>query len=156
MGRFVSVKTVYERMQDNSEWLPTGCRVWTKYVRPNGYAYITLRQPRRTVAVHRLAWELWHGSIPIGTCVCHRCDVPTCIEPSHLFLGTKADNNKDRARKGRSHDARGEGNNAVKLTSDQVIAIRADARGAGPLSRIYGVSRGHIDRIKRNLRWRHI
>jgi hypothetical protein len=157
MARFVSVKTVEQRLFDNSERIDNGCRLWLKYVRPNGYAYITLRNPRRTISVHRLAWQLANcREVPLGLCVCHSCDVPTCIEPGHLFLGTKAENNTDRARKGRSHDAKGEGNNSAKLTSEQVTAIRLDSRGAGPLSKLYGISRSQAYRIKRGLRWKHV
>lgn len=51
---------------------------------------------------HRVAWGKVNGSIPAGLFVLHKCDVPACINPDHLFLGTKADNNVDRAAKGRN------------------------------------------------------
>src|SRR5262245_60786451 len=35
-------------------------------------------------------------------CVLHRCDNPPCVRPSHLFSGTKADNNWDKVAKGRT------------------------------------------------------
>jgi hypothetical protein len=56
-------------------------------------------------AAHRYAWFERFGPIPTGMHVLHRCDNPPCINPDHLFLGTNADNIKDRDRKGRqSHD----------------------------------------------------
>lgn len=55
----------------------------------------------RYAAVHRLAWELTYGPIPPGLCVCHHCDVGLCVRPTHLFLGTQADNLADMTAKGR-------------------------------------------------------
>jgi hypothetical protein len=50
---------------------------------------------------HRFAWRIHFGPIPKGRCVCHRCDVPLCVRPDHLFLGTHKDNTQDAIRKGR-------------------------------------------------------
>jgi hypothetical protein len=60
-----------------------------------------IRAGSRAEKAHRVAWQLVNGPIPEGMCVCHRCDNPPCINPSHLFLGTIADNNRDRHQKGR-------------------------------------------------------
>lgn len=104
---------------------------------------------------HRLAWASVHGDIPPGMCVLHHCDNPPCINVAHLFLGTKGDNNRDRARKGRSAPQHGERNAHAALTSVQVEAIRADPRLHRLIATDYGVSRVQISRIKSGHRWAH-
>jgi len=78
----------------------TGCRIWLGFVCPQGYAR-TWYKGKGGVLVHRIAYELAYGPIPSGMKVCHRCDTPSCSEPTHLFLGTQKDNLRDMFAKGR-------------------------------------------------------
>lgn len=71
---------------------------------------------------HRVAWELRYGPVPDGLCVCHHCDNPGCCNPSHLFLGTHADNMRDMVVKGRSN--KGEKHGQAELTWGEVHLIR--------------------------------
>lgn len=75
------------------------CWIWPGYKNANGYGYTTRNGE---LFAHRAIYKLFIGSIPVGLCVLHRCDIPACVNPAHLWLGTHADNNKDRALKGRS------------------------------------------------------
>lgn len=76
-------------------------------------------KPRR---LHQYSYELHNGKIPEGMCVCHKCDNKMCVNPSHFFLGTKADNNRDAKIKGRIRH--GETHYRAKLNEDQVKMIR--------------------------------
>lgn len=80
-----------------------GCRPWT------GYAVATDTGPKgrftfegRNQWAPRVAWQLAKGAIPRGLLVCHECDNALCVRVAHLFLGTAADNNRDKANKGRA------------------------------------------------------
>jgi hypothetical protein len=99
-----------------------GCWNWQGFIDPNGYSRISHYD--KNVLAHRVSWLIHNGKIPQGKCVLHKCDNPVCTRPSHLFLGTFDDNNKDRSAKGRS--ARGETHGHAKLTWDAVKDIRTN------------------------------
>jgi len=77
----------------------SGCWIWVGATNSDGYGW--LWRSGRSVRVHRIAWEITKGPIPTGLHVLHRCDVPACIRPSHLFLGTHIENMQDASRKRR-------------------------------------------------------
>src|SRR3990167_6332282 len=85
------------RMVYRTDW----CWLWLGAKLKKGYGVFRETCPRRSVLAHRVAYELANGPIPGGKFVCHHCDNPSCVRPSHLFLGTQKDNMADCSRKGR-------------------------------------------------------
>ena len=91
----------------DAKWTPepmSGCWLWTGTVDLKQYGRFS--KQGRLCSAHRIAWELYRGSIPTDRNVLHRCDNPSCVNPDHLFLGTLTDNMRDMARKGRSYSQR--------------------------------------------------
>jgi hypothetical protein len=97
------MKTLQQRFESKVERITeSGCWLWTGSTTYFGYGQI--RSNNRLSVAHRVAYELYVGQIPDGLCVLHRCDVPACANPGHLFVGSKKDNTQDMIKKGR--DAR--------------------------------------------------
>ena len=78
----------------------SSCWYWSGYCMPKGYGHFGVSSKRQNALAHRVAWEIFRGDIPSGMFVCHRCDVPGCVNPEHLFLGTNSDNIQDAVAKG--------------------------------------------------------
>lgn len=134
-----------------------GCWTWGGPVSAYGYGMIRTGGRGAHVYAHRLSYELHRGEIPPKMFVCHTCDVRTCVNPNHLFLGTHDDNRRDMIAKGRN--ARGERAGGAKLTEAQAVEIieaLGRGEGAASLARRYRVNRGAITGIKRGHNWKHL
>lgn len=133
-----------------------GCRVWL--ANRNIFGYGRFSQNGHGVMAHRWSYEHFVGPIPEGQHVCHRCDNRPCCEPTHLFVGTAADNIHDCIAKGRTNPALGEGHYAAKLTDDFIREIRrlAQDETQTDIARRFGVDPSTISLIVRRKRWAHV
>jgi len=87
---------------------PDGCFEWTGSMQDGGYGEVFVGEPhsRRKIRAHRYAWELANGPIPHGRVVMHLCNNPACVRPSHLALGTQAQNLRQMAEQGRARHSK--------------------------------------------------
>lgn len=127
---------------------PDECWLWTAGTQ-QPYGHGALWDNGRMVGAHRVSWLLHYGPAPRGKWILHRCDVPLCVNPRHLYLGASERNVRDCFERGRSP--------YQKLTVEQVQAIRASITGTygeqAALARAYGVTRSAIGDIVRGRRW---
>lgn len=133
----------------------SGCWLWTGYRNKDGYGKFQISRSENDLA-HRVSWKLFKRAIPVGKCVLHRCDVPACVNPKHLFIGTQRQNVLDMFEKGRANRAKGERNAKARLTTEQALQIKHDPRRTYLVARDHKISWSQADRIKRGINWTHI
>ena len=145
-----SPKTIQEHIERRTMTVPeSGCWLWTGGANDNLYGGFTVEGVK--YYAHRASFELYNGPIPEGYEVCHSCDIPLCVNPSHLFLGTHKDNMSDSARKGRAKQPKWKSDHTAPrsiLTEEQVRMIRNDPRGNAELSRATGIPAHVIQRVR--------
>lgn len=125
-----------------------------------GYGYLGVTRGQSQLRAHRVSWELHFGPVPAGLVVCHHCDNPPCVNPAHLFIGDRADNNRDRGQKGRGGNLRGERGGNARLTTDQVRTIRhlvsEGSRMHRDIASDFGISATTMSRIVNRHTWQSL
>ncbi len=144
---------------------PDGCWPWIGAKDPDGYGIFWDGTYRANgtghyVRVTRWTYEQFIGPIPAGRQVLHRCDNPSCVNPSCFFAGTEADNHADREAKGRGVRKHGATHVGAKLTDDQVRDIRSRyaAKDANQreLAEEFEVSNQLIAGVVSRKKWAHV
>ncbi len=134
------------------------CWIWAAAIDRDGYGIFRGTVGGKTYTkAHRYSWVFHTGEIiPSGTLVCHKCDNPRCVNPDHLFLGTPADNMRDKISKGRHRARKGADSPSAILTEEQVLRIVKDPRPYAQIAADYGVRPSTIGSIKQRVAWRHL
>lgn len=133
---------------------PSGCHLWTGYTQANGYGYVNCGSQQEPA--HRLALRVSGVEVPAGMDVCHTCDVRNCVNPQHLYVGTRRQNMADCTARGRHNKPHGETHWSAKLSASDVKAIRSRRAGGTPMRVIandYGIHAATVSRIVRGI-WR--
>jgi hypothetical protein len=155
--------TLLDRFREKVSLTPQGCWIWTAAKTTQGYGLIV--DGKQRLQAHRVSFMLHKGRIPRKMVVRHKCDNPLCVSPSHLELGTRADNTRDRDERHRT--ARGSRSGKALLTESSVLVIKEFllrhppllGRKDGPypfLSRWYQVSTSVLWSIYADETWAHV
>jgi len=165
------LKRFWEKVDNTPN--PKNCWIWTACKSRNGYGNWGLNG--KNFGTHRASWMIHNGEIPNGFYVLHKCDVPLCVNPSHLFLGTQRQNIADMKNKGRGNWASGKNQGLHKnpqlaargsksgrsvLVESQVIEIR-NLHKAGNISQIelakkFNCGKSTVGAIILRQTWAHI
>lgn len=120
---------------------PNGCWEWTGSRLPKGYGQFAPNH--RPVRAHRYSYELHHGTVPAGLMVLHRCDNPPCVNPAHLYAGTRLDNARDAVMRDRTAQR-------LNVTARAIVRrMRANGATQAEVARCLGIGQAAVSRYER-------
>lgn len=160
-GGFLSIKVTMKK-EDLWDYVDYAAHneywEWMRYKLHSGNSYGVMVIEGKNEMAHRMAQELTNGKILKGLFVLHHCDNPPCVNPDHLYIGTRQDNADDMCRRGRS--AKGMDNGRSKLSDNNVLEIRKvyqlNRYTYKEIGAMYGVSYHVIFCIIKNKTWKHL
>lgn len=151
-----SISKLWKRLWPKIKYPNNGCWEWQGNKDKDGYGTLRWRGEQRT---HRVAWTLFHGKIQRGLYVLHKCDNPSCVNPTHLFIGDAKLNASDMISKGRQRHPCGSVHHMAKLTENQVREIRRKYKAGTRQSELairFGIKYVTINHIVCRRTWKHI
>lgn len=161
-----SVSDKYPKEWDRTTWYPSAIDRFWGLISPEpnsgcwiflgakaSFGHTRIRAGKKNWFAHRFSYVLHYGPIPKRMSILHKCDNPACVNPDHLFIGTRADNIHDMDRKGRRRQVRGEKCSFAKLSADQVRHIRRKEMRQMAYAAHYGISQSVISDIQRGKIW---
>lgn len=153
-----SRRPLIERFLEKVTYEPnTGCWLWLGAILPNGYGHISPGGDSKvngTIYAHRASMMLFKNSDLIGLDVCHTCDNRCCVNPDHLFVGSRKDNMRDCVAKDRQQ--RGERHCRAKITDQDVFDIRTGRMSKHDFAKLYGITHRNVRHIQLGRTWRHL
>ena len=145
-----ATKSFEERLERHIERIPeAGCWIWTGATLSNGYGKFRDANMKSALA-HRATYEYYKGKIDADKYVCHTCDVPSCVNPNHLFAGTPTENQQDSKSKGRMKKAKFK---LDRKTVDQIMAQLKLGASQREISYMYSISQSMVSMIKTRKVW---
>ena len=145
-----NIKTIQSRFFEKVKENKDGCWIWQGFINPKGYGHFLINCFNKKLA-HQVSYILFKGDIPKGCFVCHSCDIPSCVNPDHLWIGQPKDNTLDMVIKRRDSKR--------QLDEEKVKEIRIMVDKGIPykkISEIYNVREGTISDIKVRRTWKHV
>lgn len=153
----------FARFNSKYEVSDNGCWLWTAASSGLALNYGKFWLNGKYDKAHRASYILHKGDIPQGLWVLHKCDTPECVNPEHLFIGTRQDNVNDMISKGRGGQSknppRGDKRKDSKLTQEDVLAIRKKCQlgeSQSSVGKQYGITQTAVFKIVHKQRWAHV
>lgn len=141
-------KTFLERFEEKIYYSLDGCWYWLGGLNPDGYGQMCIKRVAKQAS--RVSYRIYKGEIPEGMHICHTCDNPSCVNPYHLWAGTRKDNMLDMVQKGRN------GYTGRKLTQGKAEEIRVLAKNTHckTIAKQFNVCYDTVKRIVRGEIWK--
>lgn len=153
-------KSIKDKLEGNVVKSESGCWEWvgTKRGSSSGVHYGGTNIGRKSVLAHRASYEFYIGVIPENMLVCHKCDNPKCINPDHLFLGTRLDNAKDMANKHRGTCGEKSSNSKLSNTKSFEIIFAAKNKNMKQkeIAYVFGISEKTVNKLFNRKSWKHL